>query len=282
MKMTSLRLVQEFWYFSTPGNEKLLSSSNKSLGSGGPDSCSGPPRAAGGVQFAQGCAVIAQHLCGALFLLGHPNAPSSSNQVLLAALWLLGEPFCNSSGVPVCYRGRQGCLLESVAPARGDTPTSSSSDKTLPVGVGTLMQLIQGGCEIKQHCKKMNVIYKVTGVSWRGEALPPSYWHLLAPDGQRVSAAAACEPSVLMHSMFPWSRTTFLFGLPDKLSSGSCSGREDLLPASAMVTCGHITQSACKVTYSSHYTSINPRQTNIKQNKVYALWRKLTASPKLE
>lgn len=49
-----------------------------------------------------------------------------------------------------------------------------------------------------------------------------------------------------------------------------------------MVICGHITQSACKVTYSSHYTSINSRQTNIKQNKVYALWRKLIASPKLE
>lgn len=40
-------------------------------------------------------------------------------------------------------------------------------------------------------------------------------------------------------------------------------GREDLLPASAVVICGHITQSACKVTYSSHYASINSRQTNI-------------------
>lgn len=45
-----------------------------------------------------------------------------------------------------------------------------------------------------------------------------------APVRQCVSVAAACEPPELMNFMFPWSRTMFLFGLPNKLSSGSCSG----------------------------------------------------------
>ena len=43
-----------------------------------------------GLQFSRGCAVTAQQLCKALFLLGPPSAPSSRDPVLLAALWFLG------------------------------------------------------------------------------------------------------------------------------------------------------------------------------------------------
>lgn len=128
---------------------------------------------------------------------GLPVLPASATQScwLLCGSLVYEEPFFNSSGVPVCDQGRQGCLLESVAPAREGTPTSSSSNKPLPVRVGALLQPSQGGCEVKRHHKKVNGICRVTWVGWRGEA--PSHQHLLALGklllDTVLSAAAASE-----------------------------------------------------------------------------------------